>query len=176
MPLGTVAVAVACSTACGGGPVDCSQICVPGAIGAPLLIGFVAAASENMRAPVAVTVTVSSTVELIVNGPTVEPAGPFALVGLMVRLGDGGSMIGPAASTAATIAATASCRGSDVLSTYRSLKNQMAAWTAAAFCLGSVRVTGWSVLGKKSFRTRATKPTLGTLAAFQVPSWYPKPM
>ena len=75
-----MATAVACSTAAGG-PVDWSQIFWPEGTVAPWPIGAVALASENMLAPVAVTVVGAS--ESTVKGPRTDPGGPFKAVGVM---------------------------------------------------------------------------------------------
>ncbi len=103
------------------------QICFGVETVAPLAIGTVPAASENMLPPVAVTVASPvargrrrrrcPVLVLTVNGPTTLPAGPLTLGGVMVRLGGGGWMSGPSDLTLFTIATTASCSGSDVLST-----------------------------------------------------------
>jgi hypothetical protein len=84
---------------------------------------------------------------LIVNGPTIDPAGPLSTAGVIVRLGGGGCVSGPALRTAETIAAVALCIGSDVLSTYRSVKNQTAACTAAALSAAFVKDAGSFVAG-----------------------------
>ena len=88
--------------------------------------------ASNMSAPpVAVTVT-SEVLELIVKGPTRVPAGPLWDVGVIVSVGDCGAGSGGSALTWLTMSATYGCSGSPGSSTYRSLKYQIAAWTAAA--------------------------------------------
>ena len=75
------------------------------------------AASENMSAPVAVTVA-DPVPEVTVNGPTIASVlAPLAWVGVMARLGAGGAVAGPSEMMWATIAATVAWRGSDVLRT-----------------------------------------------------------
>ena len=103
------------------------QIFCPDGTVAPLAIGTVPAASENMLPPVAVTVASPvprgrrrrrcPVLVLTVNGPTALPAGPLTLGGVMVRLGGGGWISGPSTLTLFTMATTALCRASDVLST-----------------------------------------------------------
>src|SRR4051794_2306476 len=84
-----------------------------------------------MLAPAAVTVAFT-VAELTINGPTVCPAGPVLERGMIFSVGGGGCTSGPLFLTSAVIASTASCSGSLVFSTYLSVKNQIAACTAAA--------------------------------------------
>src|SRR5689334_17631349 len=104
-----------------------NQIWVPEGTVAPLAIGTVWPASANMLPPVAVTVVAA--VDVTRNGPTAVPCGPLCTAGVRVSDGAGGFVSGPAAMTAAVMAATVLCSGSAVFRTYRSLKNQMAACT-----------------------------------------------
>ena len=104
---GTVALAVACSTAalC---PVCFSQICVPDGTVAPGAIGCVAAASLNMSAPSAVTLAaVAGPVAVTVNGPRTDPV-PLSVSGVMFTDGGAGGDAGPWAMTAAAIPLTTS--------------------------------------------------------------------
>ena len=101
----------------------------------------------NIVAPLARTVALPAVDEVTANGPSSEPAGPLADDGVIVNVGGGGDTSGPAAMTWATMPATVSCNGLLVLSTYLSLKNQIAACTAAAFWLTSVRDAGAVVVG-----------------------------
>jgi hypothetical protein len=55
-----------------------------------------------MLAPVALTT--AAALELTVNGPSAWPVVPFALEGVMVRLGGVGALIGPSAITFVTSA------------------------------------------------------------------------
>jgi hypothetical protein len=89
----------------------------------------VAVASANMSAPVAETRAGGSSV-VTVNGPR-TPA-PSRDAGSMLTLGGSGSITGPAWRMSLTIATTAPRSGSVVFRTYRSVKNQIAACTAAA--------------------------------------------
>jgi hypothetical protein len=136
--------------------VERTQISVPDGTVAPLAIGFVAAESENISPPVARTVAGGALrrrwpgllLVLTVKGPSTLPAGPLTDGGVMVRLGFDGSISGPASWMCFTMAATVLCSGSAVLSTYLSVKYQMAACTAAAVWLVLAGVkTGWVVLG-----------------------------
>src|SRR5580704_4504844 len=92
------------------GPVDLTQIFWPDGTVAPSGIRIVAAASENMSAPVAVTVASRAArgrprwrrtpaFVLRVNGPSTLPAGPLTCEGVSVRLGGGGSTSGPSEIT-----------------------------------------------------------------------------
>ena len=72
--------------------------------------------------------------EVTANGPSSEPAGPLADEGVIVKVGGGGGTQRALGDDFwSTMAATVSCSGSAVFSTYLSLKNQIAACTAAAF-------------------------------------------
>jgi hypothetical protein len=82
-----------------------------------------------------------------VYGPASVPAGVLTNPGRSKSDGGGGVVSGPWRMTVLAIVSTASWSGSEVSSTYRSLKNQIVAWTAAAFWLRSVRDTGASVFG-----------------------------
>ena len=75
----------------------------------------VPAESENMLAPVAVTVV--DAVEVMVKGPRTDTGAPLNSVGVIPRLGGGGETIGPWAMTASTIAATVPWIASEVFST-----------------------------------------------------------
>src|SRR3954451_14760063 len=117
---------------------------VPAATTVPLAIGRVPATSPNMLTSLE---TVAPTLDVIVNGPMASPTRPRLVFGEITRLGGGGCTAGPAATTAATIAAVTSWSGSSVRRTYLSLKNQTAACTAAAFASASPSVAGSSVCG-----------------------------
>ena len=89
MPLGTVATAVACSTA-DVGPVEVSQIFWPDGTVAPLAIGIGGRRVRPHVPPVTLTVVLApGALEVTVNGP-IDLAGRNAgVVGVMVRLGGG---------------------------------------------------------------------------------------
>ena len=114
------------------GSVGLSQICWPGGTAVLFAIGVVPDASENMSAPVALTVTVVPASALMVNGPSGLSAGPRSVAGVIVRLGGGGCTSGPLLITSATMASTSGRAGSVVVRTYLSVKNQIADCTAAA--------------------------------------------
>ena len=77
------------------GPVERTQIFWPDGTLAPLAIGTVPAASENILPPVAVTVA-GGWLVVTVNGPSTLCAGPLTYDGVIVRLGAGCSPTGPA--------------------------------------------------------------------------------
>ena len=84
---------------------------------------------------------------LTVNGPTTLPAGPLNCGGVMVRLGGGGCASGPAVDDVVHDGSHGVVQRVGGVQHVASVKNQMAACTAAAFWLRSVRAAGSSVFG-----------------------------
>ena len=95
---------------------------------------MVAAASENISPPVAVTMA-GGWLVVTLNGPSTLWAGPLTGDGVIVRLGFGCSPTGTSCRMWSTMPATSACSGSDASSTYLSVKYQMAPCTAAAVWL-----------------------------------------
>ena len=102
-------------------------------------------ASGNRLPPVAVTC--AGAVVFSVNGPMSEPAGPSSVGGVIEIVGGCGFTTGPMSMTCCTIAATSARRGSNRSSTYLSLKNQIAACTAAALSFAFESDAGSFVFG-----------------------------
>ncbi len=111
-------------------------------------IGVVPAASLKSVAPAgADTVTCAAPSAWTVKGPAGVPTGAAAVAGVIVTSGCGGSGSPPLAWASATMAAVAArISGWLARTTKPSVKYQIAAWTAAAFCSG-VRPAGASVVG-----------------------------